>query len=165
MSNLSTDNGGQRRSRRRLLNILCHAFWKLQEKSLVALEPWHWPDSLFADTVVITDTALTPAPCPCLGAPEPSRRQDVPQPVYTESGNFIVPVDHPHTRPRPPSCVLTSAEANGYDAPSHELWAQRGVPSVIRNSTPPTLSKLWPCKRFHHCARHRPENNRIIERT
>jgi len=28
--------------------------------------------------------------------PEPSRRQDVPQPVYTESGNFIVPVDHPH---------------------------------------------------------------------
>ncbi|KYN35480.1 hypothetical protein ALC56_10037 [Trachymyrmex septentrionalis] len=41
---------------------------EFHEKSLVALEPWHWPDSLFTDTVVITDTALTPAPCPCLRA-------------------------------------------------------------------------------------------------
>lgn len=51
---------------------------------------------------------------------------------------------------------LSAAEANGYDIPSHELWAQRGVSSVIRNPKPPALSKLWPRKRFHYCARHRP---------
>lgn len=75
--------------------------------------------------------------------PEPSRRQDVPQPVYTESGNFIVPVDHPHTLPRPPLCVLTppsAAEANGYDTPSHELWAQHGV--VVSHTKPDTAHAI-----------------------
>lgn len=60
---LALNLDGQRRSRCCLLNILyLYTFWKWHEKSLVALEPWHWPDSLFTDTVVITDTALTPAP-------------------------------------------------------------------------------------------------------
>lgn len=65
------------------------------------LNPGTGQSSLFANTVVITDTALTPASCSTISELSvPSRRYDVPQPVYTESGNFIVPMDHPHTQPR-----------------------------------------------------------------
>lgn len=156
---------GQRRSRRRLLNILCHAFWKRQEKSLIALEPW--PDSLFADMVVITDTALTPAPCPCLkawshhGARTAAclyRKRKLHRTRGPPTHATETTVVRANTTKRSRSKRIRHCVARIMGA----TWC---VVSHTKLDTAPALSELRPCRRFCYCARHQLAENRVILRT
>lgn len=81
--------------------------------------------------------------------PEPSRRWDAPQPVYTESGNFIVPVDHPHTRLRPPSCVLTLLSTACSKQTDTTLRRTSYGRSVVR----PRLYETWHRLHYRNCDR------------